>query len=45
MSTLFLSYIYLGNDGSTQAIALNDFDTYNAEGNFETATGGLAVFL
>ena len=33
-------YIY-GNDGSTQAIALNDFDTYNAEGNFETATGGV----
>ena len=33
-------YIY-GNDGSTQAIALNDFDTYNAEGDFETATGGV----
>ena len=33
-------YIY-GNDGSTQAIALNDFDTYNAEGNFETVTGGV----
>ena len=33
-------YIY-GNDGSTQAIALHDFDTYNAEGNFETATGGV----
>ena len=37
-----MSYIYIyGNDGSTQAIALNDFDTYNAEGNFETATGGV----
>lgn len=33
-------YVY-GNDGSTQAIALNDFDTYDAEGSFESATGGI----
>ena len=33
-------YVY-GKDGSTQSVALNDFDTYSAEGNFESATGGV----
>ena len=33
-------YVY-GKDGSTQSVALNDFDTYSAEGNFENATGGV----
>lgn len=34
------AYVY-GKDGSTQSIALNTFDTYDAEGNFEGATGGI----
>ena len=34
------AYVY-GKDGSTQSIALDTFDTYNAEGNFESAEGGI----
>ena len=34
------AYVY-GNNGSTQSIALNDFDTYNAEGEYESAAGGI----
>ena len=34
------AYVY-GKDESTQSIALDTFDTYNAEGNFESAEGGI----
>ena len=34
------AYVY-GNDGSTTSIALNSFDTYNAEGLLEGLEGGI----
>lgn len=38
----YLCHVYVyGNDGSTRVIVLNTFDTYNAEGGFESAAGGI----